>query len=190
MAGKGGGGAWKVAYADFVTAMMAFFLVMWLSAQDQSVKQSVANYFNRVDPIGASKKPGERGSLFSSQTRGNVPAGDDVALGTGRESYNSPGESSSATRLVGEWLFSDDKITSYWKQQAQRSREAASISETVRNNTGTVDEVARLNLAGQLKEEFAKGIPPHVSSVQQDLFIWVLSEVNWPQLAEDLLRNQ
>ena len=29
----GGGGAWKVAYADFVTAMMAFFLVMWLTSQ-------------------------------------------------------------------------------------------------------------------------------------------------------------
>jgi chemotaxis protein MotB len=39
------GGAWKVAYADFVTAMMAFFLVMWLVAQNQSVKQAVAGYF-------------------------------------------------------------------------------------------------------------------------------------------------
>ena len=32
MAGHGGG-AWKVAYADFVTAMMAFFMVMWITAQ-------------------------------------------------------------------------------------------------------------------------------------------------------------
>jgi chemotaxis protein MotB len=39
------GGAWKVAYADFVTAMMAFFLVMWLTAQKQEVKASVAGYF-------------------------------------------------------------------------------------------------------------------------------------------------
>ncbi len=39
------GGAWKVAYADFVTAMMAFFLVMWLVAQSNAVKQSVAGYF-------------------------------------------------------------------------------------------------------------------------------------------------
>jgi chemotaxis protein MotB len=35
MAG-GGGGAWKVAYADFVTAMMAFFLVMWIVAREQA----------------------------------------------------------------------------------------------------------------------------------------------------------
>lgn len=39
------GGAWKVAYADFVTAMMAFFLVMWLSAQDSRIRDAVAGYF-------------------------------------------------------------------------------------------------------------------------------------------------
>ncbi len=46
---KGGGhhgGAWKVAYADFVTAMMALFLVLWLVSQaDVKLKQSIANYF-------------------------------------------------------------------------------------------------------------------------------------------------
>ncbi len=44
MAGKGGG-AWKVAYADFVTAMMAFFMVMWLVGQDAEKKEAVAQYF-------------------------------------------------------------------------------------------------------------------------------------------------
>jgi chemotaxis protein MotB len=39
------GGAWKVAYADFVTAMMAFFLVMWIVGQSPQVKASVAGYF-------------------------------------------------------------------------------------------------------------------------------------------------
>ena len=41
------GGAWKVAYADFVTAMMAFFLVMWLAAQDSRIRQAVAGYFQQ-----------------------------------------------------------------------------------------------------------------------------------------------
>src|SRR3972149_6966141 len=49
MAGKGGGGAWKVAYADFVTAMMAFFMVMWITAQNNAVKQAIAQYFQ--DPM-------------------------------------------------------------------------------------------------------------------------------------------
>jgi chemotaxis protein MotB len=45
--GHGGhhGGAWKVAYADFVTAMMAFFLVMWLVNQTPQVKAAVGGYF-------------------------------------------------------------------------------------------------------------------------------------------------
>lgn len=57
MAGKGGG-AWKVAYADFVTAMMAFFMVMWITAQSKPLKDAVSHYFN--DPWGTSARP--RGS--------------------------------------------------------------------------------------------------------------------------------
>jgi chemotaxis protein MotB len=44
------GGAWKVAYADFVTAMMAFFLVLWLMSSSNEVKQAIAGYF--TDPKG------------------------------------------------------------------------------------------------------------------------------------------
>jgi len=59
--GKGGhgghhGGAWKVAYADFVTAMMAFFLVMWLVGQSDAVKQGVGGYFR--DPVKYGKGAG------------------------------------------------------------------------------------------------------------------------------------
>ena len=48
------GGAWKVAYADLVTALMAFFLVMWLISQGPDVRESVAAYFS--DPIGFQQK--------------------------------------------------------------------------------------------------------------------------------------
>lgn len=44
------GGAWKVAYADFVTAMMALFIVLWLMSSSEKVKKAVAGYFN--DPKG------------------------------------------------------------------------------------------------------------------------------------------
>ncbi|MFW6331409.1 MAG: flagellar motor protein MotB [Gemmatimonadota bacterium] len=47
------GGSWKVAYADFVTAMMAFFLVMWIMGMEQGVKEMVQGYFN--NPIGFKK---------------------------------------------------------------------------------------------------------------------------------------
>ncbi len=54
------GGAWKVAYADFVTAMMAFFLVMWLVNQTEEVKQAVGGYFR--DPMGSSNTAGAKSS--------------------------------------------------------------------------------------------------------------------------------
>lgn len=45
MAMGGGGGAWKVAFADFMTAMMALFLVLWISAQDQKILIATSKYF-------------------------------------------------------------------------------------------------------------------------------------------------
>src|SRR3982751_4671858 len=39
------GGAWKVAFADFMTAMMAFFLVMWIVGQSKATKAGLAGYF-------------------------------------------------------------------------------------------------------------------------------------------------
>ena len=44
--GGGHGGAWKVAFADFMTAMMAFFLVMWLLNSSEETKKQVASYFS------------------------------------------------------------------------------------------------------------------------------------------------
>jgi chemotaxis protein MotB len=50
------GGAWKVAYADFVTAMMALFIVLWLMNSSNQIKQAVGGYFK--DPTGNSKMVG------------------------------------------------------------------------------------------------------------------------------------
>jgi chemotaxis protein MotB len=50
------GGAWKVAYADFVTAMMALFIVLWLLSTSQKVQKAVASYFK--DPTGNGKLMG------------------------------------------------------------------------------------------------------------------------------------
>ena len=62
--GHGGhhGGAWKVAYADFVTAMMALFIVLWIVGQSSNVKQAISAYF---------KDPG----VFESGRGGNILKG-------------------------------------------------------------------------------------------------------------------
>lgn len=64
---KGGhaahGGAWKVAFADFMTAMMCFFLVMWLMGSDEETKQAVADYFTTATIFkGGSDSVGKSGS--------------------------------------------------------------------------------------------------------------------------------
>ena len=74
--GHGGhhGGAWKVAYADFVTAMMALFIVLWLLNSSKQIQVAVGGYFK--DPTGTSKKVGSNmtgsGDNFIL-TRDNMP---------------------------------------------------------------------------------------------------------------------
>jgi chemotaxis protein MotB len=63
------GGAWKVAYADFVTAMMAFFMVMWILGMDQNLKESIEGYFS--NPVGFKKGYSGGKTPISS---GNSPA--------------------------------------------------------------------------------------------------------------------
>jgi chemotaxis protein MotB len=65
-----GGGAWKVAYADFVTAMMAFFLVMWIVAQSEQMKEAIAHHFN--DPF--AKESEEDGTAHQRPPRHPAPA--------------------------------------------------------------------------------------------------------------------
>lgn len=69
------GGAWKVAYADFVTAMMAFFLVMWLVTQSNVIKQAVQSYF--LDPVNHGK------NFKSSVTKGGAGVLKGGAIGDG-----------------------------------------------------------------------------------------------------------
>ena len=67
--GRHHGGAWKVAYADFVTAMMALFIVLWLMNSSQKIREAVAGYFR--DPRGYGHQPGS----------GQAGSGEGVAVG-------------------------------------------------------------------------------------------------------------
>jgi chemotaxis protein MotB len=64
----GHGGAWKVAYADFVTAMMALFIVLWIMSQSQSIRLNVAQYFKNPGLL-----PGATGLLETSDMGGEMP---------------------------------------------------------------------------------------------------------------------
>ena len=72
--GHGGhhGGSWKVAYADFVTAMMAFFMLLWLlSTPDKSKLKGLAEYFT-VTPAAPTKPMGAAGTAKSQSGAGNA----------------------------------------------------------------------------------------------------------------------
>ncbi|HWR21577.1 MAG TPA: flagellar motor protein MotB [Verrucomicrobiae bacterium] len=77
--GHGGhhGGAWKVAYADFVTAMMALFIVLWIVGQSKSTKEAIAGYFK--DPSNFSKG-GSPGGLQSKGSMGLLSKGGDPVM--------------------------------------------------------------------------------------------------------------
>jgi chemotaxis protein MotB len=76
--GHGGhhGGAWKVAYADFVTAMMSLFIVLWLMGSSEKVKKAVSGYFN--DPKGT-------GQLLGTTMTGT---GEAISAATGDQLQN------------------------------------------------------------------------------------------------------
>lgn len=80
---KGGhhGGSWKIAYADFMTAMMAFFLVMWLlSNSSPQQRQQIADYFKA--PVNVGLAGGDKNSLSDSLVTGG---GDDMLKQDGEE---------------------------------------------------------------------------------------------------------
>ena len=98
--GHGGhhGGAWKVAFADFMTAMMAFFLVMWLVGQSDEVKESVAGYF---------RDPGK----FSQQGKSGVLKGSDKAIANDQENIGLINKEEKTGFIVSEEEKKQFKLT-------------------------------------------------------------------------------
>ena len=116
------GGAWKVAYADFVTAMMAFFLLMWLlNATTEDQRKGIADYFNPTIPISRISGGGSDGlngsSIFTEETF--------AKMGTGashERSLTPPPRSSSALGQAS--APSDTKISD--EEQAELIKTALS----------------------------------------------------------------
>jgi chemotaxis protein MotB len=113
--GHGGhhGGAWKVAYADFVTAMMAFFLVMWLVGQSKSVRGAIGGYF---------RDPG----IFDQQhSDGAIPGGNGGILPDGVPKTAAPVDDEAAERQALE--HAAGRI----RQQLEQSPDFRAIREHV-----------------------------------------------------------
>jgi chemotaxis protein MotB len=192
MAGKGGG-AWKVAYADFVTAMMAFFLVMWLVTQDKKVKDAVARYF--TDPvgfyqIGSTKNPSRTGAMFDSDSHGQVPGMKYQMTGTGRGAHIDRGQGVIETNAVTEWICSNPDKAAYWAEQARRQRDAASQSQMVKDKVIKLEDATRIQLAKQIERELFEDLPPDLDPLHRELIRSSLEYVDWRAVAHECLTRK
>jgi len=103
--GHGGrhGGAWKVAYADFVTAMMALFIVLWLLTQaDLELRQNIARYFRDASVLSGGSMLGERVENAKSQESLPLEASLSMVQGTGEDLQALRGHAKSIERMLRE----------------------------------------------------------------------------------------
>jgi len=134
MAGKGGG-AWKVAYADFVTAMMAFFLVMWITAQSKPMRQAISQYFENPTGSNLQKTTASEGSE-GARFIGPMNKGLGPRQGLAAKSQEPPQQGKKAPKAPKILLFRDPA----------RSRSVGTIIPFA-SNSSALDEPGRERLA-------------------------------------------
>lgn len=109
------GGAWKVAYADFVTAMMAFFLMMWLlGATSESQRRGLADYFNPSIPVHRLSSGGDGllggTDIEARENRSHPPGGEAQEADIAAESARMEEAALHLRRLGGENPALDDAL--------------------------------------------------------------------------------
>ena len=128
------GGAWKIAFADFMTAMMALFLVLWLvNASNEEIKKSVASYFNPVKLV--DKNRSLRG-LDDDASRPNNSS-DEEQEGEGRPSGSSEEATVSDSELFEDPFRVLDNIAEEAKQDVRVSE---LVSETDSSGGAPVED--------------------------------------------------
>lgn len=106
---------------------------------------------------------------------------------TSDKKYN--GWTNYETWAIGLWIDNDQATYLYWREEATRHVRQAAEDEMVERGLWTVQEAARHNLAQQLKHELTEAAPNLGSSIYSDLLGAALDEVNWTELAENLLSD-
>lgn len=145
------GGAWKVAYADFVTAMMALFLVLWLTSQDEKIKEAVERSF---------KNP------FSSLTKdstGLIPSQDSIQTVL---SQRGNFDSASAVELNMLRQMSQDLMKAFQQQQDEDENPI---------KIEMVPEGVRINVFDRARQPIFQPDSPDFTEYGQ----WVFTTLAW-----------
>jgi len=106
------GGSWKVAYADFVTAMMALFLVLWLTSQDEKIKEAIQRSF--TNPFAS----------LTKESTGIIPQKDMPAVSRDRTGNF---DSSSAVELAMLRRLSEDLFKAFEKAEEPEEEKATKL---------------------------------------------------------------
>jgi chemotaxis protein MotB len=136
------GGAWKVAYADFVTAMMAFFMLMWLlGATTEKQRKGIADYFNPTIPINRISGGGDGAfggdSVFSEETLAQMGTGATASQPT--ESDQARGDSEAGAATEGMTAAARELAEVDQKLQA-RGGESMTMQQLLRHVTTRVTD--------------------------------------------------
>ncbi|MBX9817624.1 MAG: flagellar motor protein MotB [Burkholderiaceae bacterium] len=138
---KGGhaahGGAWKIAYADFVTAMMAFFLLMWLlGSTSEGDKKGISDYFQ--SPLKVAMQGGAGAGASNSVISGG---GNDLTQQAG-QSRRGDGEEKSAKKMSGDQA----KVERARKDAKDLATLAAKIASAISNNPRMAEFSSQIKL--------------------------------------------
>ncbi len=170
------GGAWKVAYADFVTAMMAFFMLLWLiSSPDEEMKQGLADYFSPADPgpqeaigaaqtsAGASSAGNSRRAQSSDSSATGVPAMEAATAGAARGGTSAVPDAS--LRILAQELLVE--------LENSRSKQDSSDHVQVQPDEDTI----RINLMDSSKRAMFKSGTAQLNPYAQSLLTRISRKV-------------
>lgn len=153
------GGVWKIAFADFMTAMMAFFLVMWLiNVTDESVRKGVAQYFN---PVKLASTTQTRKGLNDPDVPGpevTNPAKIDAQMETTPDPDGSPG-AANGSDATGSMPLREGLVA---------GRRAGEFNPTLSESQLFSDPYAVLDqLVGTLGDQLEAGVAPETEGIGQ-----------------------
>ncbi|MCX7857608.1 MAG: OmpA family protein [Deltaproteobacteria bacterium] len=162
--GHGGhhGGAWKVAYADFVTAMMALFIVLWIMSQSQSIREAVAAYF---------KEPG----VFTSGKQGGIMPGEPLIFPKNPPISGDPHERE-ITKLREEGKKLGEMIASYPAFEKFRDRIEINVAEDgmrielIENSEGLFFDIGSAKVKKET-EELLRMIAGELGKLENEIVI-------------------
>ncbi len=128
------GGAWKVAYADFVTAMMAFFLLMWLlNVTTKEQKNAISDYFNPSHPMVSQTTSGAGGVL------GGLTMSAEGAMASNKNPLIPPQEIQQRKRGT------ERKSTVAKKREAEEKKRFQKAAEKIKNAIARSAELSKLS---------------------------------------------